>query len=358
MKILHMYPDVMNLYGEYANMTILKRFLEECGAEATFDSLALYETKDIGGYDMYYMGAGTEQNMRLVLKELGKYREVLVKAKNDGRIMLFTGNAMEIFGRKIIDQNGQELQSNKSAKSGQESQSNKSTESENVEIPGLGLGDYETLVQNFRMTGDVVGYEDTPQAPAPQVPTPQAPAPQAPAPQAPAPQAPAPQAPAPQTPVRQETNREANQEANREANQEANRETNREANQEANREANRETNRQEAPINYIVGFSNKCSYTTFVKHPWFVLKMGDFNSPADAMKEADAYGIKRWEGVHEQNMFCTHITGPLLVKNPYLLKKFASLLMGNDEPFKHQLKEQELGYEVTLKALLERIEAL
>lgn len=305
MKILHMYPDVMNLYGEYANMTILKRFLEECGAEATFDSLTLYETKDIGGYDMYYMGAGTEQNMRLVLKELGKYREVLVKAKNDGRIMLFTGNAMEIFGRKIIDQNGQELQSNKSAKSGQDSQSNKSTESENVEIPGLGLGDYETLVQNFRMTGDVVGYEDTPQAPAPQ-------------------------APAQQTPVRQETNREAN----------------------------RETNQQEAPINYIVGFSNKCSYTTFVKHPWFVLKMGDFNSPADAMKEADAYGIKRWEGVHEQNMFCTHITGPLLVKNPYLLKKFASLLMGNDEPFKHQLKEQELGYEVTLKALLERIEAL
>ena len=321
MKILHMYPDVMNLYGEYANMTILKRFLEECGAEATFDSLTLYETKDISGYDMYYMGAGTEQNMRLVLKELGKYREVLVKAKNDGRIMLFTGNAMEIFGRKIIDQNSQELQSNKSAKSGQELQSNKSTESENVEIPGLGLGDYETLVQNFRMTGDVVGYEDTPQAPAPQ-------------------------APAQQTPVRQETNREANQEPNREANQ------------EANREANRETNQQEAPINYIVGFSNKCSYTTFVKHPWFVLKMGDFNSPADAMKEADAYGIKRWEGVHEQNMFCTHITGPLLVKNPYLLKKFASLLMGNDEPFKHQLKEQELGYEVTLKALLERIEAL
>ena len=314
MKILHMYPDVMNLYGEYANMTILKRFLEECGAEATFDSLTLYETKDISGYDMYYMGAGTEQNMRLVLKELGKYREVLVKAKNDGRIMLFTGNAMEIFGRKIIDQSSQELQSNKS------------TESENVEIPGLGLGDYETLVQNFRMTGDVVGYEDTPQAPAPQ--------------------APAPQAPAQQTPVRQETNREANQEANREANQ------------EANREANRETNQQEAPINYIVGFSNKCSYTTFVKHPWFVLKMGDFNSPADAMKEADAYGIKRWEGVHEQNMFCTHITGPLLVKNPYLLKKFASLLMGNDEPFNHQLKEQELGYEVTLKALLERIEAL
>lgn len=331
MKILHMYPDVMNLYGEYANMTILKRFLEECGAEATFDSLTLYETKDISGYDMYYMGAGTEQNMRLVLKELGKYREVLVKAKNDGRIMLFTGNAMEIFGRKIIDQNSQELQSNKS------------TESENVEIPGLGLGDYETLVQNFRMTGDVVGYEDTPQAPAQQAPAQQAPAPQAPAPQAPAPQAPTPQAPAPQapaqqTPVRQETNREANQEANREANQ--------------------ETNQQEAPINYIVGFSNKCSYTTFVKHPWFVLKMGDFNSPADAMKEADAYGIKRWEGVHEQNMFCTHITGPLLVKNPYLLKKFASLLMGNDEPFNHQLKEQELGYEVTLKALLERIEAL
>lgn len=250
-KILHMYPDVMNLYGEYANMTILKRFLEECGAEVCLESISLYEDKDISGYDMYYMGAGTESNISLVLKEIEKYKDVLLKAKNDNRVMLFTGSAMEIFGKEIKD-------------------------GDNM-IPALGLSDYTTIRMTFRMTGDVVGHEEKEDG--------------------------------------------------------------------------------SPDENYIVGFSNKCSYTGKVEHPWFVLEMGDFNSPPDAMKDAEYYGVKKWEGVHENNMFCTHITGPLLVKNPHLLKKFASLLMGNDEAFDHHLVEQELGFEVTLNALLNRMAA-
>ena len=34
LKILHFYPDLMSLYGSYANVSILKRTLEEMGASA------------------------------------------------------------------------------------------------------------------------------------------------------------------------------------------------------------------------------------------------------------------------------------------------------------------------------------
>ena len=34
MKILHLYPQLMNLYGEYGNVAVLKKHLEDQGEEA------------------------------------------------------------------------------------------------------------------------------------------------------------------------------------------------------------------------------------------------------------------------------------------------------------------------------------
>ena len=31
MKILHLYPQLMNLYGEYGNLAVLKKHLEDQG---------------------------------------------------------------------------------------------------------------------------------------------------------------------------------------------------------------------------------------------------------------------------------------------------------------------------------------
>ena len=37
LKILHFYPDLMSLYGSYANVSILKRTLEELGNTVTVE---------------------------------------------------------------------------------------------------------------------------------------------------------------------------------------------------------------------------------------------------------------------------------------------------------------------------------
>lgn len=39
MKILHLYHDIMNLYGEYANVSALERMLEKSGVKFTTDRL-------------------------------------------------------------------------------------------------------------------------------------------------------------------------------------------------------------------------------------------------------------------------------------------------------------------------------
>ena len=44
LKILHFYPDLMSLYGSYANVSILKRTLEEMGNTVTVSGWSLAET--------------------------------------------------------------------------------------------------------------------------------------------------------------------------------------------------------------------------------------------------------------------------------------------------------------------------
>ena len=40
LKILHFYPDLMSLYGSYANVSILKRTLEDMGNTVTVERVA------------------------------------------------------------------------------------------------------------------------------------------------------------------------------------------------------------------------------------------------------------------------------------------------------------------------------
>ena len=37
MRILHLYPDLMNLYGDYGNIAVLKKHLEDQGEKVTVE---------------------------------------------------------------------------------------------------------------------------------------------------------------------------------------------------------------------------------------------------------------------------------------------------------------------------------
>ena len=36
-KLLHLYYDIMNLYGDYGNVVVLKKYLEDQGASVILD---------------------------------------------------------------------------------------------------------------------------------------------------------------------------------------------------------------------------------------------------------------------------------------------------------------------------------
>lgn len=125
-NILHLYYDFLNLYGEYGNVLIMKKHLEDQGFEVEVDKKTVGDEIDFGKYNFIYMGCGTERNIDFVMEDLKKYVNEINYALENKKVFLCTGNSFEMFG-KCIDKK-----------------------------EGLSIFDYETVRLNDRVTSDVI----------------------------------------------------------------------------------------------------------------------------------------------------------------------------------------------------------
>ena len=108
LKIIHFYPDLMSLYGSYANVAVMKRYLEALGNTVTVETVAHGTTADLSGADFLFMGAGTERRQKTALADFAKYGDAVKSAASEGRPMLFAGTSLELLGKTITDADGKE----------------------------------------------------------------------------------------------------------------------------------------------------------------------------------------------------------------------------------------------------------
>lgn len=241
MKVLFLYPDLMNLYGESGNVRILERHLMDQGQEVTVDHKTVGDEIDFSKYAFIYAGAGTERNQKKALSHLIGYRDEFKRAVENGAVALFTGNACEMLGDTVIDGEGQKFE-------------------------GLGLLPFVSEeTSDKRFTGDALCVSPSQELTRP-----------------------------------------------------------------------------------LIGFINKCSVIHEIKTPLFMMQMGLGNQSSD----------DKGEGFRVNNLFGTHLIGPVLAKNPEfteLLVKLIAKLEGFSYTPKTYEYEQK-AYEVTLRELQKRIE--
>lgn len=103
MKILHLFHDLLNLYGDYANVLALERTLVQKGEEVEIIRRSVGDSLYFSEFDFIYIGSGTERNQKAALNYLRDYESALKSAVDSGTVLLATGNSFEIFGRKITD---------------------------------------------------------------------------------------------------------------------------------------------------------------------------------------------------------------------------------------------------------------
>ncbi len=130
-KIAHLYYDLMNLYGENGNTRVLCKKLVDQGLKVEVHFLSIDDEIDFSKYDIFYIGSGSEENENIVLEHLKNYLSDLKNAINEGKFFIVTGNALELFGTKLINL-------------------------DDSSINTLGIFDYECKVTDFRIIGEQV----------------------------------------------------------------------------------------------------------------------------------------------------------------------------------------------------------
>ena len=240
LKILHFYPDLMSLYGSWANVAVLRRRLEALGNTVTVDSVVPGGEADVAGADVLFMGAGTERSQKAALRDFARFGPAVKAAAEGGTVLLFAGTAWELLGQRITDEDGQDY-------------------------PGIGLANFTTVQGKRRIVGDVYGKTELyPEA--------------------------------------------------------------------------------------VVGFMNKSSIISGVETPLIASAALGFGN------ETEGGG----EGFHRKNVFGSHLTGPILVKNPRLLDAVIAAIYGQrGEALPETMpvnSYEETGYAVTAEQLRLRSE--
>lgn len=134
-RIIHFYPDLMNLYGSYANVLVLKRYLEKLECSVTVEAVVPGGEANFAQGDFFYMGAGTERSARAAMADFVRFGGELKAAANDGAAMLFAGTAMELLGKSVQECDG-------------------------TAYPGSGLAGFSTEHRKTRIVGDVYGHTE------------------------------------------------------------------------------------------------------------------------------------------------------------------------------------------------------
>lgn len=111
LKICHLYPEVLNLYGDGGNIICMTRRLKWRGIGASVTKVPLGSAASLSGFDLVFIGGGQDFEQELLLADLrrGRDKEILA-AVEDGMPFLticggyqILGNYYETFDGKHCD---------------------------------------------------------------------------------------------------------------------------------------------------------------------------------------------------------------------------------------------------------------
>ncbi len=105
-NIVTAYADLMNQYGEYAALEVLRKRLEAAGETVTVRALAPGGMPDLSGCDLLYCPAGTEKAMLAARAEVNRHAAAFTAYFERGGLALCTGNAMGLFAKNVRDAAG------------------------------------------------------------------------------------------------------------------------------------------------------------------------------------------------------------------------------------------------------------
>jgi lipid II isoglutaminyl synthase (glutamine-hydrolysing) len=130
--LLHLYPDLMNVYGDRGNIITLERRCAWRGIELEVRSSSLGESFDPDQIDLIFFGGGQDREQGVVADDLVERKADAVKqAVESGAALLSVCGGYQLLGKYFRTNTGEEL-------------------------PGIGLFDAWTIAGERRCIGNIV----------------------------------------------------------------------------------------------------------------------------------------------------------------------------------------------------------
>lgn len=111
LKICHLYPDVLNLYGDRGNIACMKKRLSWRGIGCSVTELPLGVRDDLTGYDLFFIGGGQDFEQTVLLGDLRAGRSGDIRAAaEDGKPFLCICGGYQLLGTGYRTADGQECE--------------------------------------------------------------------------------------------------------------------------------------------------------------------------------------------------------------------------------------------------------
>lgn len=107
LRIAHLYPKLLNIYGDIGNIITLKKRCEWRGIEVLVDNIN--SNDELTTHDIYFMGGGQDLQQIEVSRELQKHKKFLTEERDRGAVFLGICGGYQLFGDYYKSQDGQKL---------------------------------------------------------------------------------------------------------------------------------------------------------------------------------------------------------------------------------------------------------
>lgn len=110
-KIAHLYPDMLNLYGDRGNIIALTERMKARQIEVHTDAITMGKSFNADDYDILFIGGGQDFEQDVLLDDLKKGKDTEInKAIHNGTVMLAICGGYQMLGKYYKTYDGKMLE--------------------------------------------------------------------------------------------------------------------------------------------------------------------------------------------------------------------------------------------------------
>lgn len=110
LNICHLYPDLLDLYGDRGNILALAARCRWRGIEPVIQQASLGEDLDFMGMDILFVGGGSDREQGLLVQDLMRREEQLRNAIENGLVVLAICGGYQMLGKYYQMASGEKIQ--------------------------------------------------------------------------------------------------------------------------------------------------------------------------------------------------------------------------------------------------------